>query len=192
MRSFVAVEIPAPVKQRLGCLLDRLKAQAPRRSVRWVREAQLHLTLRFVGEIDRDCGADLVNAVRRAVVGDEAFDVTLGGLGAFPGAQRPRVVWLGLDPDGGSRLAELARTIDSEIIAAGLAEPERRGFSPHLTLGRSRAPRGDGRLSGLLEQPAGGQPFHMRVAGVTVFESVLGSAGAVHSRLDRISFVGEP
>lgn len=192
MRSFVAVEIPAPVKQRLGCLLDRLKAQAPRRSVRWVRETQLHLTLRFVGQIDRDRGVDLVAAVRRAVAGDEAFDVSLGGLGAFPGAQRPRVVWLGVDPDGGRRLGDLARALDSEIISAGLAEPERRGFSPHLTLGRSRAPRGDGRLSGLLDQPAGDHPLDMRVAGVTVFESVLGSAGAVHSRLEQVSFAGEP
>ena len=66
MRTFVAVEIPVQVKQRLGCLLDRLKAQAPRRSVRWVREAQLHLTLRFVGEIARDQGPELVAAVRHA------------------------------------------------------------------------------------------------------------------------------
>ena len=146
MRCFVAVAIPDAIREALR------DAQGSLRSIigeaRWVRPEGIHLTLRFLGEIDETMteavGRGLSETVRRC---GPPFSLAVGGIGYFPPRGRPRVIWVGLsnpvdDPTALSRLSGLQSAVEQAVRDAGM-DPETRHFSPHLTLARldERGPR---------------------------------------------------
>jgi 2'-5' RNA ligase len=124
-RLFVAIDLPLQVKERLSLLCCGLPG------ARWVRPEHLHLTLRFIGEVD----AMVFQAVRETLVEvqGEPFSLRLGGTGFFPPRGRPRVVWVGIGKN--ERLRQLRNRIESVLVRAGL-EPDGRKFAPHITLAR--------------------------------------------------------
>ena len=138
VRTFIAVDLPTEVKSQIGEILSPLKPLS--RSIRWVRAAGLHLTLKFLGEIPEEQLPDLVTALEEVLFGRAAFDFRLSGLGGFPNLRRPRVLWIGV-PEGDEPLRELAGAVEKALIPCGYP-PEKRPFSPHLTIGRVRSPRG--------------------------------------------------
>lgn len=173
MRTFIAIELDPPTRRPLVQLLRGF----PRADgVKWCSEPQLHITLKFLGEVPtatlpKVC--DIAARVSRAV---PPFEIRLTGLGCFPAPRNPRVLWAGVQDaaDGCRRWVELA---DPELEAIGYKQ-ETRALTPHITLGRSRSSAGSDVLRGVLERatlPAGPT---MRVAHVTVYESVLGPGGA--------------
>jgi 2'-5' RNA ligase len=135
---FLAIPLPEALR--------RAAAEAGRglglelRDWRFVGEDALHLTLRFLGELEPARSKALESAWRRAVLGIGPVPLRLAGAGAFPDARRPRVVWLGLTegPAGGA-LARLAERLEETARAEGFL-PESRPFSPHVTLARARGP----------------------------------------------------
>ncbi|MEO0081949.1 MAG: RNA 2',3'-cyclic phosphodiesterase [candidate division WOR-3 bacterium] len=140
MRAFVAVEISDRVRDQIRLLLESLKVDPSARvsSVRWVRPEQMHLTLAFLGEVSLDF---IESAKQRlaAVSSDQAsFVCKLKGLGAFPSLGRARVVWTGVE-EGNEQLKQLYGAVVRELAKVGY-EPEKRPFSPHLTLGRLKIP----------------------------------------------------
>ncbi len=136
MRCFVAVDIPDRVREQIGELEKGLKTRVP--GVRWVRPDRMHLTLVFLGEVDDAFVAGAKERLVRAVSGVVRFRARLGGLGAFPNPRRGRVVWVGMR-DGRDELCALQQRVESALREVGY-RPERRPFSPHLTLGRLRVP----------------------------------------------------
>jgi len=130
VRAFLAIPLPDGLCETLaaaGRAIEGLRAQ---------KAATIHLTIRFLGEI-ADAEADAVTAAAADVTARHApFDLVLRGLGAFPDARRPRVVWVGLAEGTGPAIA-LAQDIEAAIVALGLPG-EDRTFSPHVTLGRFR------------------------------------------------------
>ena len=130
MRLFVALEIPSDVRERLAGLMDNLRPLAPH--FKWVRAQNLHLTLKFLGEID----PAKLEAIRAALAGLRStpeFELRYRGLGFCPNEKRPRVFWAGID--AGPELAKLATTIDDRVAKLGVPR-EDRAFSAHLTLAR--------------------------------------------------------
>jgi 2'-5' RNA ligase len=142
-RLFIAVPLPQSLLTRLGDVQHRLEAKVPHRSVRWVRSEGIHLTLKFLGDTPRDRIATIQDALTVVARNAPACEVIVEGLGCFPSPHRPRVLWVGVrEPTG--RLKVLWKAVEEAMMAIGY-EPERHGFSPHLTLGRvqRRISRGD-------------------------------------------------
>lgn len=134
-RLFLALPLPAAVRAELNSLVHALKRQAP--GVRWVRPDQMHVTLRFLGDVeDAECEA-LLESLKR-LTDLPPFTFNLAGMGAFPDRRRPRVVWTGIE-SGCDRVVATAAIVEKSVVAAGLPAADR-PFSPHLTLGRVKEP----------------------------------------------------
>jgi len=170
-RLFVAIRPPAHV---VGQLIARMGGIG---GARWQNEDQLHLTLRFIGSVDRHQAADIQAELR--TVRQRGFDLAIAELGFFERRGRPEVVWAGVAPH--EPLKALHKKVDQAIIRIGL-EPERRAYSPHITL--ARLGRSSGSIGAFLEQPGfGGGTF--AVDSFCLFESCLTPGGALYSVAER-------
>ncbi len=183
LRAFIAVELPPAGREAIEGVTRDLRARAGD-GVRWVRLEGVHLTLKFLGDIDAGSVPAISQALARCALPAAPFDLYLEGVGAFPNARRPRVVWVGL---GGALepLMALQQSIEGELEALGYAR-ERRAFTPHLTLGRVRdrisPPQGRAfseALGGVSVQP----DIKLPVREVSLMQSDLQPSGAVYTRL---------
>lgn len=181
IRCFLALPVPAEVRARLAEAQRRLRAQLP--GARFVRPDDLHLTLRFYGELAPERVARLTAELEAALAGTAGFDVALEGLGGFPSRQRARVVWAGV-VEGGRALYELFRRC--EAAAARVPLPaEERPFHPHVTLARLREPRP--------LPPAPPESWgRWRADEVILYRSNLTPAGPVYTALHRWELDGAP
>ena len=180
-RLFVAVDLDDAARRAAGQtardVAQRLVAAGSSDRVSWVRPRNLHLTLRFLGELNPDSVTGVRQLLGRAFAG-AAFDVQLGGVGTFPASGSPRVIWLAIrDPESG--LTALVAEVDDRLRAAGLTV-DRRPFAAHLTVGRVRQTAGRGRAirEGLDRLPV--EPVRWRVEHVTLYESHVSSVGPTY------------
>jgi 2'-5' RNA ligase len=135
VRLFVAVNFPADLRRRIHDDTRALRDAAP--DVSWTAPDNLHLTLRFLGDVDEHGVSRLTSALPQAVVGQRAFVLRMAGAGAFPNFARPRVVWIGVtDP---RPLSALAEDVEQACALLGF-ERDARAFAGHVTLGRVRRP----------------------------------------------------
>ncbi len=179
MRSFLAVEVPTSIRQGLATLQARLRESGA--DVKWVRPESVHLTLKFLGEIEVGAVADIREALDEVIQRHEPFLVRVRGVGCFPRMNQPRVVWVGLSGDGG-RLISLQREVESAMEPLGLSREER-GFRPHLTLGRVRSPKGRERLAWLVQALQEEEVGEFQVRSVVQFQSELHPSGARYTPL---------
>lgn len=187
LRLFVAVELPDGAKEGLAASIGQLRGLTPA-GVRWANPAGIHLTLKFLGEVDGGLVEPLLGALREAAAGVDkaAFPLHLEGLGVFPNGREPRVIWAGVGGDLGT-LAEVQGRVEAAAAALGLAR-ERREFRPHLTLGRVRdgvTPAARRELgSVVVEQgPAVAAAYAWEVEEISLIRSVLTPQGAVYTTL---------
>jgi RNA 2',3'-cyclic 3'-phosphodiesterase len=181
-RVFCAVGLPAAVRELVAGRSARLREEFPRVRASWVRAESLHLTLKFVGEVEPRRVEELSAAAARAADGAGAFELTLAGAGTFPPHGPPRVLWLGVaDASGG--LSRLQRRLEDECAAAGF-EREARPFSPHLTLARPRDPRAARDLAAA-HREAPFEPQTFTVGELVVMESQLGPGGSRYTPVSR-------
>lgn len=131
MRLFVAINFSETLRQDLWSAIETLRASAL--PVRWVKPEAMHLTLKFLGEVAADRQDQLADALQHAAGTSRPVTVTVGELGAFPDARRPRVLWAGVSPEPGLEL--LQHQVEQAFAPLGFP-PEGRPFRPHLTLGR--------------------------------------------------------
>ena len=183
LRLFWAVSLPDQVKEQLGVLMDLLqKGQA---DAKWVEKYNLHLTVKFLGELPANQRPLITNAVKEALAGTGSFNLMVKGLGFFPSAQRPRILWAGLTGEL-ARLRELHRLVEDSLTPLGWP-PENRRFSPHLTLARLRSLRGMEALTRLvLELTESAAAMPVQVEELKLMESKLTRQGPVYTVLDRI------
>ncbi len=133
IRLFIAVELPANVRQRLADLADELRGMGLER-LRWVKPENIHITLKFLGETPADRQPQIEDALRAAAEGVAPHELTLGELGKFGGRQNPRVLWVDVRGDVDA-LKALQKRVDARIAALGFPADER-PFAAHLTLAR--------------------------------------------------------
>jgi RNA 2',3'-cyclic 3'-phosphodiesterase len=181
----VAVLLDEEARGRLAVEVDRLRAteraSGTLPEVVWVAPENLHLTVKFLGAVATDRVADIERALGEAVTGLAAFDLTLRGLGAFPSAGRPRIIWAGV-AHGAAELAAVAAHVERTLSPLGFPA-EDRPFSAHITLGRVRTPRRNPRLAAALAASANVELGRLAVARVSLMRSDLSPRGARYSEL---------
>ena len=187
MRLFVALDLPGEVRQALGDLIARLKPLC--RAARWVRPEGMHVTLKFIGHAIADRDAERLAATRAAlaaVQSAEPVEIQYRGVGFFPDARRPRVVWCGVEAS--ANLAQLAADIDRALKPLGIPREER-AFVPHLTLARFKSPDGVEPLAQAAAEFAQRDFGSARETEFHLFESMLKPGGAEYRKLASYSFV---
>lgn len=179
IRAFIAIDLPPEVKAELGRVAEALGAGLPRGAVRWVRPAQMHLTLRFLGDTPADRLPDVGRALDAVAAAQAPFALRLNGVGCFPNRRAPRVVWVGLAaPDGGESapLLALKAALDEELTPLGWP-PEEKPFRAHLTLGRVK----DERAARGMKWAADVPPLAVPVAALHLIESDLRPDGPIYT-----------
>ena len=175
IRTFIAVELPDDIKQEIGDFISQLRPQI--RGVRWVEPLNLHLTMKFLGNVEEDSINKIVNGVSEVAQHHSHFIIQMENFGAFPGMKRPRVLWIGVK-NGLNELSQLAASVENKMVKLGF-ELESRKFSPHLTVGRVR--RGK-RVYIPQDVPSFG-PVEFDVTTVTVMKSTLTPEGPIYDPL---------
>jgi 2'-5' RNA ligase len=180
IRAFVALRMSAEVEDAIARFVEPLRQV--RSGIRWVRTANLHLTLRFLGDtFDRDLIAPLDSLLNQIAGRTSPFILGAHGTGAFPNLDRPRAIWIGL---GSGELIRLAAEVEEAAVEAGLA-PERRAYSPHLTIGRVRDLSGWQRIRRVLGQASGQDFGSTRIAEISLYRSILGGEASQYLELGR-------
>ncbi len=182
MRLFVALEIPAAVRGNFSDLIEALRAVSPQ--TRWVRPANLHVTLKFIGEVSET----KLGAFRSALVGvrsDQPVTLEFRGLGFFPSEKHPRVLWAGIEASPNFRI--LAASIEQAMEILGIPRGQR-PFSAHLTLARFEPPRLPEGLRAAIQESAPRELGSVRTNQFHLIESKLKSSGAEYTTLESFLF----
>jgi 2'-5' RNA ligase len=181
IRTFVAVDVPQQIKMELDKLIGELRPLAP--DIRWVKAANLHLTLRFLGDIPVSSVKGLAAEIAANVAEFGSFDLSLSGIGGFPNLHKPRVIWLG-GGDGQKPLYDLAARVEKACDDCGFGKADK-PFSSHLTIGRVKFPHGNERLVSHIETLKFVSPI-FPVEEVVIFKSDLMPSGPRYTRLESI------
>lgn len=187
-RTFIAVEAIDEAHAAALAAIDRLRSAAE--GIRWVAPDTLHWTLQFLGDLDDREMAEVCLRTVRVAAEHEPFELEACGVGAFPSINRPRTIWLGAG-EGTGQLQALQADLEDSLAAVGY-RPERRGFTPHLTIGKASSSGGGPgpvfveRLAKLADFDGG----RMSVDEVLVFASELSRDGPVYSVLARAPLGG--
>jgi 2'-5' RNA ligase len=181
MRTFVAIGLPERLREQLETLMGELRRCDA--DVRWVAPKSMHLTLKFLGEIQPRDFSDIDEVLRKISASASPTRARLRGIGSFPHLRRPRVIWIGIEPDD-DHLTALHSSLEDALQELGFPR-DKRGFRPHLTLGRVRSSRGKDALMRAIEASEGVDLGHLQIAELTLFESDLRQKGAVYTALGR-------
>jgi 2'-5' RNA ligase len=186
IRSFIAVETTEEMVARLTALQGTLRGAGA--DVGWTAPAGIHVTLRFLGDVAEERISVLAQALEVVAARHAPFAVQLAGVGAFPSARQPRIMWVGIT-EGAEPLRALAAGVEAAMVAAGFPREER-AFRAHLTLGRVRSPHGVEQLVRLLAAQAAEEYGTMPVAAISYMRSDLTPQGARYTTLYRLPLTG--
>ena len=186
LRAFLAIDLPGSLRPVLSRVQDELKKSGT--DVRWVPVGNVHITLKFFGQIPETQVEPIVEAAGRIAAMQAPFYLKVTGAGAFPTVNNPRVVWLGLGGDL-AVMGGFYRKLEEAFAALGFP-PEGRAFAPHLTLGRVKSPRNRVDLSRRLTAlpPVESETFQIRE--IILYRSNLSPQGATYSPLRKILLTG--
>ncbi|MCX6035867.1 MAG: RNA 2',3'-cyclic phosphodiesterase [Chloroflexi bacterium] len=183
LRSFVAVEIPTEIQNALARSTAPLQKALPKPLIRWVAQQNVHLTLKFLGDVSPANLERLAKALKAEALNHQTFTLSVGGLGAFPTPRRARIIWIGLEAP--AALTALLRGVEAVAARLGYASDDR-PFSPHLTIGRvGQKVSGTDlqRIRTALEGTIVGALGTVRVDAVHIFKSDLQPGGSVYTHL---------
>lgn len=178
MRAFIAIPMSDAIKE--GILAAGLRLSSTGIKATWVKAGAIHLTLKFLGDVDMDRTMEITHALEEAAGGIGPFSIRVRDLGAFPNGRRPRVIWAGVDEETGA-LIRLVENIEERLSHLGFKKEGRR-YHPHITVGRVRGAPKD--LSTHLAEPF--ETEDQEVEELVLFQSELHSSGAIHTPLSRV------
>ena len=183
LRTFIAIELPETVVAFVIRIQETLKSY--RFKIRWVQPENMHLTLKFLGDIKREGRVKIEDAISDAAKDYGSMQFSVKGMGVFPSVKKPRVVWCGLKGDTAS-LADLQGRLDEKLIDVGFSK-EKRPFKGHLTLGRAKGPVSPGKIIDAMKEISGFESKPFQVEAIALISSDLKPSGAVYTRLKSIS-----
>lgn len=187
VRTFIAVELSPRVITRSQQLIDLLKPSAGK--VSWTKPAQMHLTLKFLGDVQDTETPDICRVVSRVAGRFEPFEIVCRGAGAFPNLGNPRTLWIGIE-HGAKELCELQAAIEDALKSELGFPKEQRRFQPHLTIGRVKQHNGAAELGAALKEHADFDVDLSVIDEVVVFASFLGRGGPTHEALGHAPLAG--
>lgn len=183
VRAFIAIDLSPQISRRLEQVAEQLKGRMPGLPVRWVQVENIHLTLKFLGDVSLANLEVLKKILQSEVSRHSPFEISVGDLGAFPSLRRPRVIWIGVEAP--PELKAVQSSIEIETSRLGYTR-EDRAFSPHLTLGRvsrGATPQDTHKIAEILSTYQVGFLGATRVQTVHLYRSDLQPGGAVYTRL---------
>lgn len=177
MRCFIAVDIP---DERIIIELDKMCSMFDLQGVKRVEKENLHITLRFLGEISESALASVISSLKR--VSFKKFQAHISGLGAFPSIKNPRVVWAGVK-EGFAELIQLHSIIEKEFLDSGLRF-EKEEYHPHVTLARIKDRRSIKKILDLLEQNKEKDFGSFEVKSFSLKQSILTPRGPIYKDIE--------
>jgi 2'-5' RNA ligase len=185
IRAFVALRMSAQVESAIAEVVEPLREL--RSGVRRVRSANLHLTLRFLGDaVERNQLMALDKSLKEIAMQTAPFLLIARGTGAFPNLDRPRTIWIGLVSED---LIRLARQVEDAVAKAGFA-PEGRPYSPHLTIGRVRDLHGWQRIRRMLRESSTQNFGSVLISEMILYRSILGGEASQYDALAQYPLTG--
>jgi 2'-5' RNA ligase len=178
-RCFIAVELSREIAEGVRKIQAGLRDRAE--GVSWVRPEGIHLTLKFLGDVDPERIEGIAGKAEASVKASRPFSIAVRGCGGFPNPRHPRVIWIGLNDPSGA-LTELQAKVEQGMEEMGFS-PEERRYTPHLTIGRLRTGKGKGRVTQALEAMQGCDLGTMEVQEICLFRSQLKPTGAEYTKL---------
>ena len=182
------MELSAEIGAEVRRIQAGLKGRAP--GVRWVRPEGIHLTLKFLGEVDPDRIEEIMRKTEENIQGVTPFSVEIRGVGGFPTAKNPRVIWIGVDDHGGM-LKQLQARVERGMEELGFTR-EGRTYTPHLTVGRLRSRKGIGTVAQALDAIRASDLGTMEIREVILFRSHLKPTGAEYTKLGSFPLEAAP
>lgn len=189
LRLFIAISVPPELRAEIGRVQAKLRRHSPPGVISWARLEQFHITLKYLGDVPVAHVSEMQECVSLACSGFPVLRLSARGVGFFPSAHKPRVVWVGAE-DLGGQLARLHRRIDEAMRPFAPAERSR-PFTGHITLGRFKPGR-HASIKALMQRAAVLHNFHFGdwlAEEVVIVRSELTSAGAIHSPLKSFSLL---
>ncbi len=183
LRSFIAVNIPSEIKSAAARRIAPLQTIISKPLVRWVPMENVHLTLKFLGDVSPENLSQLAEALKMEVLNHENFTISVGGLGAFPNSRRARILWIGLECP--NALKAVMHGVESVASRLGYSS-EDRPFSPHLTIGRvgqNVSPTGYQTIRTAVEGTKVGALGMIHVDALNIYKSDLQADGSVYTNL---------
>ena len=185
IRTFIAIELPEKIGSAISKVQEGIRSYGFK--IRWVRPENIHLTLKFLGNIKEADTEKVGKIVFESVKGYKPISLKAKGIGVFPGIKKPRVVWTGIS-DQLNLLTELQKTLDEKLEGIGFPK-EKRPFRGHLTLGRVKAKIDPKRLSDALKEFAKFESESFSADRVILYKSELKPKGAVYTKLANLLLI---
>lgn len=179
IRVFIAISLPEGVLKKIEVIQDKLKKT--KADVKWVKPANIHLTLKFLGNITPEQISSLREVLEEDAHKFQPFSIFIDEMGSFPSINNPRVIWIGISR-GKEILNKMNRVIEDDLAKAGFPREER-VFHPHLTLGRCRSAKHRSQLAKQIEIESASLGV-LAVDKISIYRSLLTSQGPVYSLLD--------
>ncbi|MFH0855743.1 MAG: RNA 2',3'-cyclic phosphodiesterase [Candidatus Omnitrophota bacterium] len=182
MRTFIAIELPAQIKNKLSELQELLKES--KADVKWTEPANIHITLKFLGEIDEDESVKIAGIIEEMAHKSKQFHIRLFSLGAFPNMELGRVIWVGIDK-GDNETKSFAKRLDASLEKLGIPQ-DKRPFSSHITIGRIKSPLHKDKLAKTFNELKDyfcGKNIEFTVKKITLFKSAPGANGPIYEAL---------
>ena len=183
-RAFIAIDLPESVKSFLSDVQETLKSYGFR--VKWVRPQNIHLTLKFLGDTATAHTDKISEAMALATRNFPIVPLKAKGIGVFPNARRPRVIWAGLNGQL-ETLANLQQTLDAHLADLGFAR-DTRAFKSHLTLGRVKGKIASDRMKAAIDKLKELESESFEASQIILFKSELRPTGAVYTKVHRVNF----
>jgi 2'-5' RNA ligase len=178
MRTFIAIELEKNIKEALSRIqLELKKTEA---DVKWVQAENIHLTLKFLGEVKEENIEKIIPCLKKIADTTNRFQIEIKDIGAFPSIKSPRVIWSGVS-EGKKELMQLAGLVDDGLVKLEFPEEERK-FSAHITIGRVRSPKNKAALSEAMQRLKF-NALSQRVKSITFFKSTLTPKGPIYEKI---------